>query len=786
MLGDGISSQSRNDSRFAHIGRSRLRPESTREVNHTSQQSMKSVACFAYLRRLVLFLFLSLLYMQFVPDAQAFDWTWTSGRESGKDPLAVASATCATEPGVGGAAHETFGIHGEYNQFYGFGCDNGGWIDTLIKYWTCDGKYWRPYTVDGRPEFATCRLEKNAGPTCGVGNPVNPSYGNKYQEETDYASSGLSPLRFSRTYNSKGDVQPTALGLRWRSSYDRSLSEIVGTTAPGIWLSRPDGRGLYFTLKKNGVPVPLVPYDSAAEWTSDADISDRLTRLVDGSGNTLGWSYHIAASEEVETYDSTGRLTNIVSRSGVALSLAYNPQGKLSVVTDTFGRQLTLAYDGSGYLQSMVDPSGATYLYAHDAAGNTTAVTFPGGATRGYVYNEPAFTQSTNQPYALTGITDELGQRFATFGYNNQGDAISTEHAGGVNRYALTYSFAGSTSTIIDPLGVSRTSAFTSLLGVNRCSGISQPCPTCGTNSSAITFDTNGNVASRADFNGKKVCYSYDLTRNLETSRVEGILSGEACTAVLASPPSRPDVRKTTTTWNANYRLPATVTEPAPGGSKTTTLTYDALGNLTQKTIVAPKNDGTGNTITRTWSWTYATLGRVLTATDPNNNVTTYTYYAGNDANLGGRGNVQTITNALGHVTQITAYDANARPLTVVDPNGLATTLTYDARGRLTNRNVGGEQTSYVYDGVGQLTGVVLPDNSTLTYTYDAAHRLTQIQDGLGNKIVYTLDAAGNRTQERVYDTGNVLARTRSRVYDALNRLAQDLGAPRSGIRLWL
>ena len=71
------------------------------------------------------------------------------------------------------------------------------------------------------------------------------------------------------------------------------------------------------------------------------------------------------------------------------------------------------------------------------------------------------------------------------------------------------------------------------------------------------------------------------------------------------------------------------------------------------------------------------------------------------------------------------------------------TTLTYDARGHLTNRNVGGEQTAYVYDGVGQLTDVVLPDGSTLTYTYDAAHRLTQIQDGLGNRIAYTLDTAG-------------------------------------------
>jgi len=55
--------------------------------------------------------------------------------------------------------------------------------------------------------------------------------------------------------------------------------------------------------------------------------------------------------------------------------------------------------------------------------------------------------------------------------------------------------------------------------------------------------------------------------------------------------------------------------------------------------------------------------------------------------------------------------------------------------------------------------------------------RRTEIRDGLNNKIVYTLDAAGNRTLEQVYDVGGTLARTRSRVFDSLSRLSQDVGA---------
>ena len=67
----------------------------------------------------------------------------------------------------------------------------------------------------------------------------------------------------------------------------------------------------------------------------------------------------------------------------------------------------------------------------------------------------------------------------------------------------------------------------------------------------------------------------------------------------------------------------------------------------------------------------------MLTATDPNSKVTTCGYYADNDLELGKRGNLE---------------------------SGLATTLSYYPRGWLKDRNVGGELTSYAYDGVEQLS----------------------------------------------------------------------------------
>ena len=67
--------------------------------------------------------------------------------------------------------------------------------------------------------------------------------------------------------------------------------------------------------------------------------------------------------------------------------------------------------------------------------------------------------------------------------------------------------------------------------------------------------------------------------------------------------------------------------------------------------------------------------------------ITTYTYDA--------QGNLTTIANALAHVTRITQYDAHGHPPRIEDANGIVTTLSYDARGRLTSRTTGGEKTDF-------------------------------------------------------------------------------------------
>lgn len=541
-----------------------------------------------------------------------------------------------------------------------------------------------------------------------------------------------------------------------------------------IQANRPDGKKLEFSLV-------------GGNWVGDNDVKDKLERLLDSGGQPVGWRYTLIADDTVETYNNQGLLTAIADRAGLTQTLAYDAAGRLVSVTDAFGRTLAFSYNADGRISSITDPANGIYQYAYDN-GRLSTVTYPDLSVRTYVYENASF------PNFPTGIIDENSSRYATWTYDGGGRPISSTRPNGVEQ--TTVSYGSGTSVVTDALGAARTYTFNTTLGVVQAGAIAQPDGTgSGTANDSLMFDANGNIASDTDFNGNRKNYGYDLARNLETSRTEGLTSAGATT---------PATRTISTQWHPTFRLQAVIAEPL----RKTTFTYNGDGGascgfkadgatlvpgvLCSKTVQATTDatgtSGLGATVTgtpRVWAYTYNPNGSVLTTDGPRTDVadvTTYTYYA-NDVTctgasaVGCRSQIATITNAAGHITSITDYNAHGQPLSITDPNGLVTTLTYDVRLRLTSRSVGGETTSYQYDGVGQLTKVTLPDGSFLSYTYDAAHRLTQITDNLGNKIVYTLDLMGNRTQEQVFDPANALAQTRSRVYNSLNRLTQEIGA---------
>ena len=550
------------------------------------------------------------------------------------------------------------------------------------------------------------------------GNPIDNTTGNKYQVEQDYSGAGPFPLKLIRHYNSLAGGSASAFGSNWSHEFGGHIQQVSATLVNVV---KGDNKVLSFYL-------------TSGAWKPNADVNSRLTQLSSGQG----WQYTTGV-DSVETYNASGKLTSVTNRAGLTQTLVYDPQERLSQVTDPFGRKLNFTYDAQNRITGMTDPAGGAYVYAYDGNNNLVSVRYPDGTTRGYVYENTAF------PHALTGIIDENGVRFATWVYNASGLAISSEHAGGVDKVTLSYDFTTGVTTVTDALGSKTAYSYGASFGAARPVSVTRP-TTAPNNRS---YDANGNVKTYVDNKGTVATYIYDLNRNLETSHQLSPIS--------------PTV---TTTWHSTFRLPTGISDPFRGSF----FSYDAKGNLLIKTVSGLIGPFTYNT--RTWTYTYNSSGQVLTVDGPRSDVqdvATFTYDA--------QGNLATIKNALGHVTSITRYDVHGRPLSVTDPNGLVTTLAYDARGRLTSRDVGGEATSYAYDAVGNLVKITVPDGSFLAYSYDAAHRLIGISDRLGNRIAYTLNAVGKRVKEEVFDPANTLTRTHARSFDVLNRLAKDIGA---------
>ncbi|HEX7025711.1 MAG TPA: RHS repeat-associated core domain-containing protein [Gammaproteobacteria bacterium] len=594
--------------------------------------------------------------------------------------------------------------------------------------------------------------EKSIGkPQVCVGNPVSADTGNKYQAEIDIPTAALGAEDFTRHYNSDirryyaNQLPPPAFTKTWRHTYERYILVVnYFSNVSTAVAHRPDGKAYYFAKSGN-------------DWLGDDDVVEQLVELKDAQGTRTGWHY-IRADNALESYDANGQLQHITQPNGITLSFTYD-QGRLSTVSNGLGYQLDFSYDVAGKLIAIEDSSGAETEYFYDTSGRLITVEYDDDSTRQYHY------ENASHPHALTGITDERGIRFAWWYYYWTGQTYLSQHALQADKTQLVYNTDG-TVTVTNPLGKQSKYHFTVIEGMNRLTHIEGiPSANCAGASQTYTYTAEGWVDTETDWNGTVTDYNYN-SRGLEIQRIEA--------------KNTPQQRTITTEWHSTLRLPTRIIEPR----KITELVYDdanGTGNVLTRTEI----DNTGNCAIddtlpgckRITSYTYNSLGLLETVDGPRtdvNDVTAFTYDSA--------GNRATVNNALNHVTSLTSYDAHGNPLTLIDPNGVVTTLTYDARQRLLTRTVAASTaeaatTQFDYDGAGNLTRITQADGSFLDYTYDNAQRLIGIEDSLGNRIDYTLDKAGNRLTEKTYDPSDVLTKTQTSVFDELSRLLQTIGA---------
>jgi RHS repeat-associated protein len=612
---------------------------------------------------------------------------------------------------------------------------------------------------------------------CGIGKPIQPGSGSKVFVERDFLANN-SPLSLTRYYSSFGPqasivLDASMLGGHWRTNYDRRIYSIDPASGAAVMAVRPDSRVKYFAINGqeithfNGTPAETVVRSATGGWT------------------------YTTGNDEVESYDSTGRLIGLWDKTNLQQTLTYDGQGRLAQVTDARGRSLHFSYTGNiqGYAAGTVTvtlPDATALTYSVDGHDNLISVTYPGSITRQFSY------QSVGLLNAVTGITDENGAAYEAIDYDDpSGRALDSYLAPGtaanlIERNSFVYNADG-TTTHTDPSGGTQILSFSTTNGVLNFSSLSAPCSNCGFGTTkSRTYDTAGYVQSATDFNGVATNYVYDDARGLETQRVEA--SG------------KPEQRTTNTTWNATFHVPNQSSVLNNTGTKEvqTDWTYNSRGQVLTRIQSDPQN---ASNPVRTWTYTYCEsvgtgcplIGLMLSVDGPRTDVTdtaTYSYYQTTDesgcATIGGvchhLRDLFKITNALGQVTTYISYDKNGRVTRTQDANGVYSDMTYHARGWLLTRTVRANSngtpnttldatTTFAYDNVGNVTRVTQPDAAYLNYGYDNAHRLTDITDNVGDHIRYILDAAGNRTDEKIFDPGSNLKRELTRVYSQLNRL---------------
>lgn len=574
--------------------------------------------------------------------------------------------------------------------------------------------------------------------TCDVcegkkGNPISIATGEKEQAETDWSDPGAHPLSLVRHYRSFANTG-SGLGQRWSHSWAAAAStaNLEATVRFG------DGSKVLF---KRGAP--------GAAWVAD----NQRDAFFESSA---GFVYVRANDESRWSFDGTGKLQSIVQRNGWVMALAYNANHLLASVTNAFGRVLKFAYDEQGRLTHVVAPDGKVIGYTYDASSRLAGVLYPDGTRRSYSYEDARW------PLALTGITDESGVRYATFGYDEVGRAISTEHAGGVERYTVTYPsgmdasvgglVAGSGAEpalrrsalqVTGPLGTAQSYAWQGGNGQVRLLGASGAFE--GGKVANRTFVGPSLTESETDFLGVSIAHTWDLGRQLKIATIQA--------------PGRPEAQTTTTQWHPSFRLPVLVTE----AGRSTAYGYDNLGNKLSEVLTDTQ---TGQTRTR--SWMYNSQGLVETMTDPRGGVWRFAYDSA--------GNRASVIDPMGRETKYT-HDAAGRVLTQASPGRPTTVFTWDVRGRLTSQTAGSEAASYTYAPTGQLASFTDSSGLRAEYAYDAAQRLIGVADNKGASISYTLDAAGNRVREEVRDQTGAIALVTARVINSLNRVAVLQGA---------
>jgi len=491
------------------------------------------------------------------------------------------------------------------------------------------------------------------------------------------------------------------------------------------------------------------------------DIYHRTTDKLDPLGRTISY-----------VYDSVGNLQKIIDPILEQWQFGYNSDADITSATDPLGNPISIAYNAQHLPTSITDARGYITTMGYDANGNLTSVTDatrqPTGAAESGTQCGTAGTGNNIDDDADTKVDD--GCPSTKYTYDTAGKVTSMANALG---FTESYSYTnGNLTTKTDALGKAWTYTYDS---AGRKTSETTPL----SHTTTYIYDMFGRLISVKNHLNQETSYLYDLAGNL--LRYQDPLGNQ-------------------TLWGSDDRgLAVSKTDPA---GQISTYAYDANRNVVSETYPLRQLSGTAESGTHCGTagtgnnadddadtkvddgcpsakYTYDSNNRMLTATNGEGGVTTYTYNAA--------GHVASRTDGLNRTTSF-AYDDEGKLLTATLPNTGVWTYTYDANGSvLTEKDPLNRTMSYAYDPLNRRTSVTNPLNKVTNYKFDAVGQLIEVKDPLLNTTTYGYNATGKltsvtdpmiHTRTFAYDdagrrtsTTDAVSRTTTHGYDAANRL---------------
>jgi len=270
------------------------------------------------------------------------------------------------------------------------------WIGTISR--SSCGPYYVTVSLPKRVQCSSCGVQAP------VGHPINAATGGMFDTMADVTMSSV--MSFKRFYNSIDDSNVN-LSAGWEHSYGRKVVIQYSTVTTQDFLQSANTSSLYpdaatacttgfseikskvsqwgdalasysngnCVLTKNGIYVGSVQVKSSglvehsqtpAAYDAVRDDGQLIRFIIDGNGailsppginlklqKTASGFIVIDGNDNVEQYDTTGKLLSVTSRTGVVQTMSYDSDGRLSSVSDSFGHQLNFSYDAQGHLSTV-------------------------------------------------------------------------------------------------------------------------------------------------------------------------------------------------------------------------------------------------------------------------------------------------------------------------------------------------------------------------------------------------------------------------------------------------